>query len=78
LVRNCQGIRGIEYAEKSTMYIYIICAFSFSLKYIVLDTKHYFNIQAFVYKDILSLDRQNAENNPGIRVVICNCYGVAV
>ena len=43
-----------------------------------MDKKHYFKIQAFVYKDILSLDRQYAENNPGIRVVSCNCVTVAL
>jgi hypothetical protein len=53
-----------------------MCAFSYSLKYIDLDKKHYFNTQAFVYKDILSLDRQYAKNNPGIRVVSCNCVRV--
>jgi hypothetical protein len=70
-------VRGTEYAEENTIYIYIVCVFSFSLKYIDLDKKHYFNIQAFVYNDILSLHRQNAENNPGIRVESCNCVRVA-
>jgi len=37
-----------------------------------LDKKHYFNLQAFVYKDILSLDRQYAENNLVISVQSCN------
>ena len=60
------------------IYIYIIGAFSFLLKYIDLDKKHYFDIQAFVYKDILSLDRQYAENNPVIIVLSCNCVRVAV
>jgi len=31
-----------------------------------------------VYSDILSVDRQYAENNPGIRVISCNCVRVAV
>jgi len=43
-----------------------------------LDKKHYFDIKAFVYKHILSLDRQYAENNPGIGVISCNCVTVAV
>ena len=74
----CQDVRGTEYGEESAVCMYIIRAFSFSLKYIDLDQKHYFNIQPFVYKDILSLDRQYAENNPGIRVLSCNCVTVAV
>jgi hypothetical protein len=48
------------------------------LKYIDFDKKHYFNLQAFVYKYILSLDRQYAENNPGITVKSWNCVRVAV
>ena len=43
-----------------------------------MDKKHYFNLQGFVYKDILSTDRQYAENNPGNRVLGCNCVRVAV
>jgi len=74
----CQDVRGTEYVEEGTVCIYTICAFSFSLKYIDLDKKHYFNIKAFVYKDILSLDRQYAENNLVIRVLSCNCVRVAV
>jgi len=58
--------------------MYIICAFSFSLKYIDLDKKFYFNMQSFVYKDILSLDRRYAENNLGNGVLSCNCVTVAV
>ena len=38
-------------------------------KYVDFDKKHYFNIKAFVYKDILSVDRQYAENNLRIRVI---------
>jgi hypothetical protein len=68
LFRHCQDIRGTEYAEESTIYIYIVCVFSFSLKYINLDKKYYLNIQEFVYKDILILDRRYADNNQGIRV----------
>ena len=60
------------------MFIYIRRAFLFTSKYIDLDMKHYVNIQAFVYKNILSLDREYAENNPGIRVLNCNCVTVAV
>ena len=63
LIRHCVRMQGgTEYGEESPVYIYIICAFSFSLKYIDLDKKHYFNIQPFFYRDILSLDRQYAEN----------------
>jgi len=58
--------------------VYIIHALPCSLKYIDLDTKHYFNIQPFVYRDILSLDRQYAENSPGIRVISRNCIRVPV
>jgi hypothetical protein len=58
--------------------IYTACASSFSLKYIDLDKKNYFNIQAFFYKVILSVGRQYEENNPGIRVISCNCVRVAV
>ena len=60
------------------MCIYIVRAFSISLKYLDLDKKHYFNLQGFVYNDILSVERQYAENNPGIRVISCNCVRVAV
>jgi len=74
----CQDVRGIEHGEESAVCVYIVCAFLFSLKYINLDKKHYFNIRAFVYKVILSLDRQYAENNQGIRVPSCNCIAVAV
>jgi len=56
----------------------IVDDFLCSLKYIDLDKKHYFNLQAFIYKDILSLDRQYAENNPGIKMISCNCVRVAV
>ena len=73
----CQDVRCTEYGE-SAVCIYTVRAFSFSLKYIDLDKKYYLNIQGFVYKDILSVDRQNAQNNPGIRVLSCNCVRVAV
>jgi hypothetical protein len=63
-----KDVRGTEYSEESTIYIYIVCALSFSLKYINLYKKHYFNKQEFVYKVILSLDRQYADNNQGTRV----------
>ena len=74
----CQDVRGIEHGEESAVCVYIVRAFLFSLKYINLYKKHYFNIRAFVYKDILSLDRQYAETNPEIRVPSCNCITVAV
>jgi len=74
----CQDVRGTEYGEESAMCMYIIRAFLFSLKCIDLYKKHYFNIQAFVYKDIWSLDGQYAESDPGIRVLYCNCVRVAV
>jgi hypothetical protein len=57
----CRDVRGTEYGEESAVCIYVMCVFSFSLKYIDLDKKHYFTIQVYVYKDILSLDRQFAE-----------------
>ena len=60
------------------MCIYIRRDFLFVLKYIDLDMKHYINVQAFDYKNILSLDSQYAENSPGIRVLNCNCVIVAV
>ena len=63
----CQDIRGTEYGEESAVCIYIVRAFSVSLKCIDSDKKHYFNLQGFVYNDILSVDRQYAENNPGIK-----------
>jgi hypothetical protein len=74
----CKNVRGTEYTEEGSVCIYTVRAFSVSLKYIDLDKKHYFNIKAFVYKDILSLDRQYAENNPVIIVRSCNCVRVAV
>jgi hypothetical protein len=74
----CQDVRGTEYGEESAVCKYIVCAFSFSLKYIDLDKKHYFNFQGFVYNDILCVKRQYAENNPGIRVISCNCVIAAV
>jgi len=74
----CQDVRGCEQSEESAVCVYIVRAFLFSLKYINLDKKYYFNIRAFVYKVILSLLRQYAENNPGIRVPSCNCVTVAV
>jgi hypothetical protein len=40
----------------------VIHALQCSLKYIAFHKKHYFNIQPFFYTDILSLDRQYAEN----------------
>jgi len=58
--------------------VYNIHALPYSLKYIDLDNKHYFKVHPFVYRDILSLARQYAENNPGIRVISCNCVTVAV
>jgi len=58
--------------------VYIIHALPYLLKYIALDNKHYFKVQPFVYTDILSLARQYAENNPGIRVISCNSVIVAV
>ena len=67
----CQDVTCTEYGEGSAVCIYIVCASLFSLNYIDLGKKNYFNIQAFVYKDILSLDRQYAENNLGIRVIGC-------
>ena len=60
------------------MCIYTVHAFSFSLKCIDFDKKYYFNIEAFVYKGILSLDRQCAEDNLVIKVLSCNCVRVAV
>jgi hypothetical protein len=36
-----------------------------------MDKKHYFQVQEFFYKDILSLDRQYVGNNRGIRVLNC-------
>jgi len=74
----CQDVKGTEYGEESAVCIYIVCAFSVSLKYIDLDKKHYFNLQGFVYNDILSVDKQYAGNNPGIRVISCNCVIAAV
>jgi len=65
----CQDVRGTEYGEESAVCVYIVHAFSISIKYIHLDKKHYCNIKAFVYKDILSVDRQYAENNLRIRVI---------
>jgi len=58
--------------------VYILHALPYSLKYIDLDKKHYFKVHPFVYRDILSLARQYAENNPGIRVISCNSVTVAV
>jgi hypothetical protein len=74
----CQDARGTEYGEESAVCVYIECAFLFSLKYINLDKKHYINIGAFVYKDVFSLDGHYTENNPGIRMLSCNCVTVAV
>jgi hypothetical protein len=65
----CQDVRGTEYGEESAVCNYIVCALSVSLKYIDLDKKHFFNLQGFVYNDILRVDRQYAENNPGISVI---------
>ena len=64
---------GTEYSQESAVCIYILRAFLISLKYIDLDKKLCFNLQRFVYNDILSVDRQYTENNPGIRVISCNC-----
>jgi len=58
--------------------VYDIHALPYSLKYIDLDNKHYFKVHPFVYRDILSLARQYAENSPGIRVISCNCVTVTV
>ena len=74
----CHEVKGTEYVEESAVCIYIVRAFSISLKYIDLEKRHYFNIKAFVYKDILSVDRQYAENNPVIRVISFNCFRVTV
>jgi len=41
-----------------------------------MDKKYYFSLRAFACKDILNLDRQYEENNPGIRVLRCNCVTV--
>ena len=60
------------------MQIYCTCFLISIKKNIDLNKKYYFNIKAFVYKDILSLDGQYAENNPAISVISCNCVGVAV
>jgi len=49
--------------------LYIVCAFSLSLKCIDLVKKQYLKLQAFFYKDILGLDREYAENNWGVRVI---------
>jgi len=77
IVSGCKG--ALNMAKKVLYtYIYIVCAFWFSLKYIDLDKKHYFKVHPFVCRDILRLDRQYAENNPGIRVISCNCVTVAV
>ena len=76
IVSGCKGLLNMARKVLYT-YIYIVCAFWFSLKYIDLDNKHYFKVQPFVYRDILSLDRQYAENNLGIRVISCNCVTVA-
>ena len=72
IVSGCKGI--LNMVRK----VYIIHALPYSLKYIALDKKHYFKVQPFVYRDIFSLDRHYAENNPGIRVISCNCVRVAV
>jgi hypothetical protein len=74
----CQDVRCTEYGEKNAVCIYTVCAFSFPKNYIDLNKKYYFNIKAFVYKDILSLDGQYAENNPAISVISCKCVRVAV
>ena len=57
----CRDVRGTEYGEESAVCVYVIRAFLFSLKYIDLNMKNNINIQAFVYRNILSLDRQYAE-----------------
>ena len=72
IVSGCKGV--LNMVRK----VYIIHALPYSLKYIDLDNKHYFKVHPFVYRDILSLARQYAENNPGIRVISCNCVRVAV
>jgi len=33
------------------------------------EKKYYFNLHEFIYKGPLSLERQYAENNSGIRVI---------
>jgi hypothetical protein len=72
IMSGCKG------ALNMVRKVYIIHALPYLLKYISLDKKHYFNVQPFVCWDILSLDRQYAENNLGIRVISCNCVTVAV
>ena len=74
----CQDVRVTEYFEESAVCMYIVHAFSISLKYIDLEKRHYFNIKVFVYKVILSVDRQNTENNPVISVISFNCFRVTV
>ena len=49
------------------MCVYTVCAFPYSLKYIDLEKKYYFNLHEFIYEDTLSLERQYAENNSGKR-----------
>ena len=78
LVTHFQDVRCTEYGEESAVCIYNVCVFWFSLNCIDLDKKYYFNIQAYVYKDILSLDRQYAENNPVIRVLSCKYVRVTI
>ena len=38
----CQDVTGTEYGEESVVCIFIVRAFSISLKYIDLNEKHYF------------------------------------
>jgi len=71
-VSGCKGV--LNMARK----VYIIHALPYSLKYIALDKKHYFKVQPFAYREILSLARQYAENNPEVRVISCNSVTVAV
>ena len=61
-----------------TVCVYIIRSFLFSLKYINMDKKHYFSLRVFACKDILNLDRQYEQNNPGNRVLRFNCVTVEV
>lgn len=73
----CQDVRVLKTVRK-VLCAYVLYVLSDFQKYIDLDKKHYFNIQAFVCKDILNLARQYAGNNLGIRVLSCNCVRVAV
>jgi hypothetical protein len=58
------GSKGVLNTERRVLHM--ILAVSFSLKYIDLDKKHYLRLHTFVYRDVLSLDRQYAENDEGL------------